>query len=143
MSGRGAVTGRPNSDAVPADGFVRPAITLSRVDFPQPEGPTMETNSPGATSKDTSRNAVTRVRRAVNRTDTCSMVTAAEPSPSGREAASGRNLVRVVISRLRGKAGVPVLAGGAGVLEHAGPGERVDGRLPVFGGVDAGRRGPG
>ena len=36
----------------PHSGSIRPAIRLRRVDFPQPEGPTMDRNSPGIRSKD-------------------------------------------------------------------------------------------
>src|SRR6266571_7581107 len=34
---------------LPSAGARRPAITLSMVDLPQPEGPTMETNAPSLT----------------------------------------------------------------------------------------------
>src|SRR5580658_6817882 len=32
---------------MPDDGATRPAISLSSVDFPQPDGPSRQTNSPG------------------------------------------------------------------------------------------------
>ena len=32
-------------------GAMKPATTLSSVDFPQPDGPSRQTNSPGATSR--------------------------------------------------------------------------------------------
>lgn len=41
----------------PARGAMSPATMRSRVDLPQPEGPTRHTNSPGATAKLTSRSA--------------------------------------------------------------------------------------
>src|SRR5919198_542531 len=37
----------PSIDRVPADGVSRPATTRSRVDLPQPDGPTSAMNSPG------------------------------------------------------------------------------------------------
>src|SRR5579884_4539449 len=43
----------------PVVGRSRPPSRASRVDFPQPEGPVMATNSPGATSKETPSSAVT------------------------------------------------------------------------------------
>src|SRR5579875_261016 len=42
----------------PVVGRSRPPSRASRVDFPQPEGPVMATNSPGATSKETPSSAV-------------------------------------------------------------------------------------
>jgi len=39
---------------LPSEGLSRPAIKESRVDFPQPEGPATETNSPSLTSRDMS-----------------------------------------------------------------------------------------
>jgi hypothetical protein len=42
-------SGRPNTSARPDDGLINPAATLSKVDLPQPVGPTMETNSPSET----------------------------------------------------------------------------------------------
>src|SRR3546814_7633187 len=41
----------PSISTLPADGFSRPAAALSSVDLPQPVGPTMATNSPGATAR--------------------------------------------------------------------------------------------
>src|SRR5262249_11048001 len=46
--------------SVPPDWVSRPARMRSRVDFPQPEGPTMQTNSPGAMLRLTSSSASTR-----------------------------------------------------------------------------------
>jgi hypothetical protein len=40
---------------------MKPAIMFRMVDLPQPDGPTMETNSPSGTSSDTSCTAVTCV----------------------------------------------------------------------------------
>jgi hypothetical protein len=41
----------PSNLTSPRSGRSKPAITLSRVDLPQPDGPTMATNSPSRTSK--------------------------------------------------------------------------------------------
>ncbi|CFP57268.1 Uncharacterised protein [Bordetella pertussis] len=48
-SRRGPSMACPRSSATPAEGLSRPAATLSRVDLPQPEGPSMDRNSPSAT----------------------------------------------------------------------------------------------
>jgi len=42
-------TGTPSTATVPRVGLRKPATALSSVDFPQPDGPMMETNSPGFT----------------------------------------------------------------------------------------------
>src|SRR3990167_1798263 len=44
------ITFLPAISSSPSDGSSRPAMMLSRVDLPQPEGPTRMRNSPGATS---------------------------------------------------------------------------------------------
>src|SRR5687768_2295962 len=51
-------SGSPKMRVVPADGRSKPAATLSSVDFPQPVGPTIETNSPSSTASVTSFTAV-------------------------------------------------------------------------------------
>src|SRR3990172_9215221 len=51
----GPRTGSPSTSTAPALWRRKPPITLSSVDFPQPEGPTMQTNSPRRTSRSTSR----------------------------------------------------------------------------------------
>ena len=43
---------------VPVVGWINPAARFSNVDFPQPLGPTTDTNDPGRTSKSISRTAV-------------------------------------------------------------------------------------
>jgi hypothetical protein len=43
---------------LPVVGAIRPAATLSSVVLPQPVGPTMETNSPSATSSEARSTAV-------------------------------------------------------------------------------------
>ena len=50
---------RAGTSTVPAVGRSRPAIRLSRVVLPHPEAPTRQTNSPGATSSETSWRATT------------------------------------------------------------------------------------
>ncbi len=43
--------GAPSMTTVPASGRTKPAIRFISVDFPQPEGPTIATNSPSPTLK--------------------------------------------------------------------------------------------
>src|ERR1022692_694802 len=50
----------PFTRTSPEDGCNSPAATLSRVDLPQPVGPTTETNSPAATARVVSLTAVYR-----------------------------------------------------------------------------------
>ena len=49
----------PFTSTVPADGGVRSPITRSSVDFPHPDGPISETNSPGSIDRSISCSAVT------------------------------------------------------------------------------------
>src|SRR6185437_12976884 len=51
-------SGSPSTRSVPEEGRSSPAATLSSVDFPQPVGPTTETNSPSPIASVTSRTAV-------------------------------------------------------------------------------------
>ena len=44
--------GVPFNRSSPKAGFKRPQSISKNVDLPQPEGPTMATNSPGNTEKD-------------------------------------------------------------------------------------------
>ena len=55
----GPCTGVPSSRTSPAVGSSSPATHLSSVVLPQPDGPTMQTNSPAATSNDRSPTAST------------------------------------------------------------------------------------
>src|SRR5207249_1504310 len=50
-AGSGSWTGLPKARISPELGRVNPAMALSRVDLPQPEGPSRQTNSPAATSR--------------------------------------------------------------------------------------------
>src|SRR5580704_7476763 len=52
----------PLTAAKPALGCNRPETTLSKVDLPQPDGPTMVTMEPSGTSSDTPRTASTAPR---------------------------------------------------------------------------------
>jgi hypothetical protein len=52
------LSGSPKTCTLPADGASSPAAMFSRVDFPQPVGPTTETNSPGATRRPAALTAV-------------------------------------------------------------------------------------
>ena len=51
-------SGSPKMRTCPDEGLNSPATTLSSVDFPQPVGPTTETNSPAPTASVTSLTAV-------------------------------------------------------------------------------------
>lgn len=51
--------GSPRTVAVPSEGVTKPAAIRSRVVFPQPDGPTSTTNSPGPASRETSSTATT------------------------------------------------------------------------------------
>ena len=55
----GPLTGSPSSVNTPPLSRSSPASADSSVDLPQPDGPTMEQNSPSTTSNDTSRRAST------------------------------------------------------------------------------------
>src|ERR687891_674086 len=61
MSLRGPSTSRPSIEIFPLVLGSRPARILSNVDLPQPLWPTIETNSPLFTVKETSRSASTSV----------------------------------------------------------------------------------
>src|SRR5258708_37741573 len=52
----------PLTSAKPALGCSKPDTTLSRVDLPQPDGPTMVTMAPSGTSSETLRTASTAPR---------------------------------------------------------------------------------
>src|SRR4051794_34106893 len=58
-SRRAPGAGLPLTSTVPSVGGVRSPITRSSVDFPQPDGPTKETNSPGWISRSMPWSAVT------------------------------------------------------------------------------------
>ena len=57
--GSGPVTASPCTRTSPRVGRRKPPITFSSVDLPQPEAPTMQSISPGATSKLMSSSAST------------------------------------------------------------------------------------
>ncbi len=48
-AGRSRVTSRPATDTVPDAGWMSVAATASRLDLPDPDGPTTAVNSPGPT----------------------------------------------------------------------------------------------
>src|SRR3954470_592521 len=58
-SGTRPATARPSKVTVPEDGLASPAMTSRSVDFPQPEGPTTEKNSPWRNSRSRGPNAWT------------------------------------------------------------------------------------
>ena len=49
----GLLISEPKSETVPRSGFSNPAISLSRVDFPQPEGPKIDADSDSSSSNPT------------------------------------------------------------------------------------------
>src|SRR5450432_3165820 len=49
--GSGSRTAWPSTSASPRVWWRKPPMMLSRVDLPQPDGPTMQTNSPSRTSR--------------------------------------------------------------------------------------------
>jgi len=57
--GIGAATRLPNTSTAPVVGAMRPPMTLSKVDLPQPLGPIRQINSPRAMSSEVSRSART------------------------------------------------------------------------------------
>ncbi|CFW12448.1 Uncharacterised protein [Bordetella pertussis] len=60
-SGPGRATAPPPTRSSPPDGASNPAIRLSRVDLPQPDGPSSATNSPSATCRSIWSSACTGV----------------------------------------------------------------------------------
>ena len=54
LAGASPVTSRPSMEMVPLLVSSSPAISLSSVDLPQPEGPTKTTNSPSSISRSSS-----------------------------------------------------------------------------------------
>ena len=71
--------GPPAVVTVPGGRGVQTAIRFSRVDFPHPEAPSRQTNSPGATDRLMLSSAATLPRRPVKTLVTASMMTAASP----------------------------------------------------------------
>jgi hypothetical protein len=64
-SGTSPATGLPSRVAVPAVGLFRPAMISSKVDLPQPDGPTTTKNSPRARSRSIGPSALTSACAAV------------------------------------------------------------------------------
>jgi hypothetical protein len=71
--GRSASTARPPIETDPVSCVSSPAMILSSVDFPQPDGPSSVRNSPSAMSSETPRSTATAPKFLV----TPSMVTPA------------------------------------------------------------------
>ena len=59
VSARGAVRARPATAMVPRLGESRPAIIISNVLLPQPDGPSRATNSPALTENELGATAST------------------------------------------------------------------------------------
>ena len=60
ICGDGLVTAWPSSTIRPDESACSPAIDQSRVDLPQPDGPTTQTNSPSWTSMENPSSASVR-----------------------------------------------------------------------------------
>src|SRR6516164_1973653 len=58
----GAVILRPRIRTSPESGLIRPRSTFRNVLLPQPDGPTIDRNSPSSTSMSKASSAVTAVR---------------------------------------------------------------------------------
>src|SRR5882757_1958616 len=85
-------TGDPNTDTRPALGRTNPAITHNKLDFPHPDGPTNDTNSPARTANDTSRTAVnTPPPGPPNRCDTPTNSTAQPATADPPTTSTGRS----------------------------------------------------
>ena len=67
---------RPDTSTVPDVGWSRPATMLSSVLLPQPDAPSRQTNSPGATSRLMRSSAATEARPLPNTFETSAMETA-------------------------------------------------------------------
>src|ERR1700755_796246 len=88
----------------PDDGATNPAATLSKVDLPQPVGPTMATNSPSATASDARSTAGYEPPSASRKlTVTCASATA------GATAARRRRPPPLLLHHARGERGVAEL----------------------------------
>src|SRR5438552_17136718 len=84
----------------PEEGAISPAATLSRVDLPQPVGPTIATNSPSATSSVAHCTAVYVVSSA-SRNDTCTSLSETAGVAAGAlEPAAMRSLCITVPGKL-------------------------------------------
>src|SRR5262245_10066485 len=90
----------PASTTWPPSGSTRPATIRRRVDFPHPEGPSSETNSPGAASSETSSTATTAPNDLRSRR-TVSAGAAPLNGEGARAAASTRDLAPPALGPLR------------------------------------------
>src|SRR3989442_12978757 len=79
LVGSSAVTSRPSMKMFPSPTFSSPAISLSNVDFPHPDGPSSTTNLPFSARNLTASTACT----APKRFDTLSSTLSDTPLPRG------------------------------------------------------------
>src|SRR5699024_5008070 len=133
MARRGPEMRSPWISTSPLDRRVRPATTFKRVDFPQPDGPAIETNSPGSTRMLMFSSAVTVLRLDRKVTETSSILTAA----SDRVSTVSESVDISLTCRRKGVV-VVVLDRGV-VLDQTGFAENLERRFPVFGTVEARR----
>src|SRR5438034_10474419 len=66
-SAPGVCAGLPSTSTSPSVGVISPAATLSRVDLPQPDGPTRQANCPSGTVSEIRSSARTSPRRVLKR----------------------------------------------------------------------------
>src|SRR5260221_12321129 len=108
---RAAAGASPNTVTVPLVGATKSATTRSKVDFPQPDGPSSERNPPSGTTTLIFSSAVTVPRSVVKRTEMSRHTTAAERAGSigGSALASAATIALdlgpLVLGRLEDRAG--------------------------------------
>src|ERR1700680_1044814 len=100
-SGAGPATGRPPTVTEPSSEASAPATMRSRVDFPQPDGPSRQTSSPGATRRLIPESATARrpARRNVLPTD--SITTCAASGPASLTACASRRACTSAVTSQR------------------------------------------
>src|SRR5699024_6749975 len=130
MSCRGPEMRSPWISTSPLDRRVRPATTFKSVDFPHPDGPAIETNSPGSTRMLMFSSAVTVLRFDRKVTETSSILTATSVRVSTVSESVDISLTR------RRKGIVVVVLDRSVVLDQARLAEDLERGLPVFGAVE-------
>src|SRR5258708_4752491 len=83
MSRRGPWMAVPRREAVPPEGASRPARILSKVDLPQPDGPTTATNAPSSMAKLIRSRAATPPARGASSLARCRAEPASVPPSLG------------------------------------------------------------
>src|SRR5487761_1462181 len=88
-SGPGPETGLPASEMTPSTGCKKPPTAFSRLDFPQPEGPSMMNRSASSAAKSTRQVAVTTCRAVLY----CSVTARASSSGAATLALASRLMI--------------------------------------------------